>query len=275
MISVDTHSHTSYSHGRDSIADMYQAAAGRGLEIFGFSEHSPRPAGYDYPSEYREHLNAHMGDYAREVRELRERTINGPCRVLYGLEMDWFEDAVDFVREACQREPYDFILGSTHFLGRWGYDGGAGPWQQMHENERFAAYAAYFTTWYKMIETGLFNTVAHPDLIKIFTIDSFHTWLAREENQRQVHDCLSLVKSMGMSMEVSSAGLRKPCREIYPCPLFMRMAAELELPITFASDCHNTDDVAFGFPLLANYARAFGYASSVVFIEKQPVFRPF
>ncbi len=271
MIAVDTHAHTCYSHARDSVADMFQAARARGLKIFGFSEHSPRPEGYNYPSEYREHLNAHMADYVREVSELRAATAAGPTRVLFGLEMDWFEDEEAFVRDACARHPFDFIIGSTHFLGRWGFDGGPEPWQAMSEAERFQAYDAYFRTWRRMIGTGLFNTVGHPDLIKIFTVDSFHSWLAREESQRQVKDCLALLKAGGMTMEISSAGLRKPCREVYPCPLFMRMAADLGVPVTFASDCHSTGDVAFGFPLLANYARAFGYAESVVFIEKQPV----
>ncbi len=271
MIAVDTHVHTCYSHARNSVADMFQAARDRGLTIFGYSEHSPRPEGYNYPVEYREHLTAHYGDYVREVSELRAATVNGPTRVLFGLEMDWFEDEYDFVRAACERHPFDFIIGSTHFLGRWGFDGGPEPWLAMSEPERFDAYTAYFKTWRKMIDTGLFNTVGHPDLIKIFTIDSFHRWLSLETSQRQVRDCLSLLKTRGMSMEVSSAGLRKPCREVYPCPLFMRMASELELPVTFASDCHSTSDVAFGFPLLANYARAFGYSSSVIFIEKQPV----
>lgn len=68
-----------------------------------------------------------------------------------------------------------------------------------------------------------------------------------------------------MAMEISSAGIRKPCREIYPCATIMRMASDLKLPVTFASDAHTTEDVAYGFPRLATYAKAFGFTKSVVF----------
>ena len=73
------------------------------------------------------------------------------------------------------------------------------------------------------------------------------------------------LKAKGMGMEISSAGIRKPCREIYPCAAIMRMASELGLDITFASDSHTTDDVAHAFPRLATYAKAFGFTDSVVF----------
>lgn len=53
MIRADLHSHTKYSHGADEPEEMFAAANARGLEILGFSEHSPRPQGYDYTHEYR------------------------------------------------------------------------------------------------------------------------------------------------------------------------------------------------------------------------------
>ncbi|MDO5535978.1 MAG: histidinol-phosphatase [Desulfovibrionaceae bacterium] len=265
MITADLHNHTHYSHARDSVADMYASAVSRGLDVFGFSEHSPRPEAYTYPSEYRDRLNAHLADYVREVTDLQKA--GGPCRVLFGMEIDWFEDDEAFVRGACSQFPFDYLIGSTHFLGTWGYDAGPGPWQAMSEGERFDCYSAYFRTWRRMLDTGLFNIAAHPDLIKIFTVSSFHSWLVREDSQRLVKDALEVLKCRGMAMEVSSAGLRKPCREIYPCPLIMRLAAETGVRISFASDAHTTDDVAFGFPVLASYARAFGFTESVYFAD--------
>ena len=96
-------------------------------------------------------------------------------------------------------------------------------------------------------------------------MDDFHRWLAREASLRLVKEGLLALKAKGMGMEISSAGIRKPCREIYPCAAIMRMAADLGLDITFASDAHATEDVAHAFPRLATYARAFGFADSVVF----------
>ena len=64
-------------------------------------------------------------------------------------------------------------------------------------------------------------------------------------------------------MEISSAGLRKPCREIYPGPALMEMAVELGLPVTISSDAHNKDDLMRSFDELIAYAEEYGYSSSV------------
>ena len=53
MILRDLHTHTLYSHGRNTPAEMYAAAEAAGLRLYGFSEHSPRPQGYTYSHEYR------------------------------------------------------------------------------------------------------------------------------------------------------------------------------------------------------------------------------
>ena len=79
---------------------------------------------------------------------------------------------------------------------------------------------------------------------------------------------------MGMGMEISSAGIRKLCREIYPAPPIMVMARQLDLPVSFASDAHATEDVGYGFARLASYARAFGFAEYTIFNRGQRIVRP-
>ncbi|MBQ3060120.1 MAG: histidinol-phosphatase [Desulfovibrio sp.] len=268
MIHTDLHSHTKYSHGADTPAAMYTAALQQGLTVFGFSEHSPRPEGFDYLHEYRDHLNRHLPDYVSEVLELRaapQEGARGLCRVLFGMEMDWLEGQEDYVRRACQAFDFDYLIGSVHFIGHWGFDDGAGPWKQASQEECEAWYTSYFDAWETMLRSGLFQIAAHPDLIKIFSVEQFHIWLDRPESQDRVRQCLTVLRDAGMAMEVSSAGLRKACREIYPAPLIMRMAAELHIPISFASDAHGVDDVAYGFARLASYAKAFGFREHVLF----------
>ena len=47
MIHADLHTHTLYAHGSSTPREMYEAGKRKGLQIHGFSEHSPRPLGYD------------------------------------------------------------------------------------------------------------------------------------------------------------------------------------------------------------------------------------
>lgn len=268
MITVDLHTHTKYSHGANTPAEMYASALDKGLTLLGFSEHSPRPQGFDYQHEYRERLSRHLPDYAREVLALKaapREGAHGPCRVLFGMEMDWLDGQEDFTRTACKAYDFDYLLGSVHFLGRWGFDDGVEPWKNASQEECESRYTAYFTAWEAMLRSGLFNIAAHPDLIKIFSVEQFHIWLAKPESLAHIRRCLAALRDAGMAMEISSAGLRKTCREIYPAPPIMALAAELGLPVSFASDAHGTDDVAYGFARLASYAKAFSFTEHVFF----------
>lgn len=276
MIRVDLHMHTRYSHGRDDPQAMYAAAQAAGLELMGFSEHSPRPCGYDYTREYREQLRESLPRYVSEVAALKDKAAReGGCQVLFGMEMDWLDGAEAFVREACAACPFDYLIGSVHFLGNWGYDDVLETWDSFSQGECEQHYRDYFAAWRRMIASGLFNIAAHPDLIKIASVDRFHCWLNTSAAEELVGTALRELRDAGMAMEVSSAGLRKPCREIYPAPLFMRLARELNVPIAFASDAHTTDDVAYGFPRLLTYARAFGFTESVSFCKGQLRRHPF
>lgn len=181
------------------------------------------------------------------------------------MEMDWLEGQEEFTRAACAAYDFDYLLGSVHFIRNWGFDDGAGPWKAFSQEECEARYQAYFTAWEQMLSSGLFNIAAHPDLIKIFSVEQFHIWLAKPESLQQLRRCLTTLRNAGMAMEISSAGLRKACREIYPAPPIMALAAELRLPVSFASDAHSSDDVAYGFARLASYAKAFGFTEHVIF----------
>lgn len=260
----DLHMHTHYSHGKNSPFQMYQAADAMGLPLIGFSEHSPRPMGYDYTHEYREQLKLHFPDYIAEVKTLANNP-PGTCNVLLGLEMDWLPAEEDFTRRSCRAEDYAYLIGSVHFIDHWGFDDAAEAWKDLSQAECDNLYKKYFSTWKGMINSGLFQIAAHPDLIKIFSVERFHYWINGKEAQQTVHDCLTDLKRQGMAMEISSAGLRKACSEIYPAPEIMAMAAELDLRISLASDAHTADDIGYAFPELIRYARSFGFTHQSVF----------
>lgn len=265
MIKADLHTHTLYSHGKNTPLEMYMAARKKGLSVIGFSEHSPRPAGFDYTHEYREQLSRFLPQYIQEVSALKKNASLNDCQALLGLEMDWLTGEDDFIQEAVSAYDYDYILGSVHFLGRWGFDDSSSNWDNASRETCENRYREYFYAWQDMLASGLFQIAAHPDLIKIFSVKEFHAWLQTPAARDIVASCLQTLKNSGMAMEISSAGLRKPCREIYPCPQIMEMAANLNLRISLASDAHSTEDVAADFNLLADYAKSFGFTHQTVF----------
>lgn len=276
MKHADLHLHTCYSHGVHTPWEMYVAANNRGLGLIGFSEHSPRPAGFNYTHEYREHLTRYFPRYINEVLKLKEyaRQTDG-CQVLLGLEMDWLNGELDFITRACRAHDYSYLIGSVHFIDKWGFDDGAEPWQKADRETCFNWYERYFASWHDMLASGLFQIAAHPDLIKIFSVDAFSEWLQKPESLAIINNCLLTLQKNGMAMEISSAGLRKACKQIYPAPPIMRIAAELHLNISLASDAHNMRDTGADFDALIEYAKSFGFTSQTIFDHGQTRQIPF
>ena len=276
MHNIDLHTHTSYSHGADAPSAMFAAAQAKGIKLYGFSEHSPRPLGFDYPNEYREHLAAHLDTYARDVKRLQQQF---PQQVLFGMEMDWLEGQLEFTRRTITAYDYDYLIGSVHFLGTWGFDASAADWAELSQEQCDRFYEHFFIAEIAMAHSGLFHIAAHPDLIKIFSVQRFHRWLNDASHgaahRDLVRQMLLAFRDNGMAMEVSSAGIRKPCREIYPCAPIMQMAAALHLPICLNSDAHCVADVGYAFPQLESYARAFGWRESVWFDKQGMHSQPF
>ena len=274
-ITADVHAHTHHSHGQASTEAMYVAARDKGLSIFGFSEHSPRPDGYRYPTDYQEKLNSRFDQYADEVRAMAARGAKEGVTVLLGLEVDYIPGKEEYAAALCARQPFDYIIGGLHYQGTWGFDFTADDWTPLGREERFAAYARYYEDLATMCGTGLFHIAAHPDLIKMFTIEDFNAWLETDGALDTVRTALRAIKDNGMLMEISSAGLRKPCKEIYPGPKIMALAAEMKLPVSFGSDAHCTNTPAYGFDELARYAASFGYTRSSVIIGGEARELPF
>lgn len=261
---IDLHTHTFYGHGSNTVFEMFQAGQKQGLAIHGFSEHSPRPHGYDYTREYREHLNQHFQDYINEVTELKQK--NTETKVLLALELDWLEDEPGFLQECAQKYPYDYLIAGIHFIKKWGFDDQASHWNNLLKQEKHSYYSAYYKTMIKMAESKLFNIVAHPDLIKIFSHETFAPWI--KENKHLAEDALLACKENGLCMEVSSAGLRKPCQEIYPCRTLMEIAKDIDMPLTFGSDGHCVNTIAKDLPKLHEYAKEYGFTEQHYFEKK-------
>jgi histidinol-phosphatase (PHP family) len=246
---------------------MFEAACRAGLTVFGFAEHSPRPPGYVYPRDYQEALARSLPDYVAEVLALKERGRERGVTVLLGLELDYFPDREDFAAEVARSYPFDYIIGGLHFQGAWGFDFDPADWEPMGREERFAAYERYYRDLASMCRSGLFTIAAHPDLIKIFTPETFRDWLGTKSALPLIREALEALSRAGMLLEVSSAGLRRPCREIHPGPEIMRLARDLDVSVCFASDAHSIDHPAYAFDALAAYAGGFGYRESFISVR--------
>lgn len=208
-----------------------------------------------------DHDRYHAGIDFDEIDRLRER--NPDLRIRAGIEMD-----NDPVHSSASRkwieknwDKLDFVLGSVHFLERADqmFDSvpdGAAQFDNKNINEM---YVGYFRRVRELIATGLIDSLAHLDLIKI------HGHRPSADIRVLVDDTLEVIHARNLAIELSTAGWRKPVNDLYPSDPIIRLALEKTIPFTTASDAHSHVQLGENFAKLANKLAAFGIRQVCVF----------
>lgn len=201
-----------------------------------------------------------LSDYAGLIRNFA-----GELPVRLGIEADYFPGAEGAIRHVLRQAPFDYVIGSVHWIGPWGFDllGVRGLWDGRDVD---AAYRDYFSLLCQAALSGLFDIMAHPDLIKVM-------------GQRPspalnltalYHDAAEALARSGAAVEVSTAGLRKPVGELYPDPAFLRACHDRGVPLSLASDAHMPEDVGRDFERAVELARSVGYREALIFEGRRP-----
>ena len=171
------------------------------------------------------------------------------------LEVDYIPGQEDWIRELAARHPWDYLIGAVHYVSdSWDLDNPTRISEWKHRDP-LVVWTAYFNRLTQAAESGLFDIIAHADLCKKFC------FYPKEDCTPLFAQFLDATQRHGLAMELNTAGLRKDCREIYPSPSIVRMAAERGVPITFASDAHAPGEVG------ANFAEAIALAGSAGYTE--------
>ena len=182
--------------------------------------------------------------------------------VLIGIEMDWIPDRVDDIRALLDSQPFDIVLGSVHWLGDLAVDHPDYPcWDDLGADETWGRYLDELAA---AAGSGLFDVLAHPDLPKVFGTPMPASLVGRRD------EVIAAIADSGVAVECSSAGLRKPCRELYPDASWLAAFRAAGVPVTLSSDAHRPEDVARDYPTAVAALRGAGYETITRFRSREP-----
>ncbi|HMJ05286.1 MAG TPA: histidinol-phosphatase [Chthoniobacterales bacterium] len=217
-----------------------------------------------------DHDRYHAGVDFDQIARLREA--NPDVQIRAGLELDNDPVHSDAGRRWVEEhwDELDFVLGSVHFLDRPDqmFDtvpDGAG---QFEDRDIDAVYADYFKRVREMAGSGLVDCLAHFDLIKI------HGHRPSGDVCALAAETLDFIAARGLSIELSTAGWRKPVGELYPSDDLIGLAIAKGIPFTTASDAHSHAQLGENYARLAEKMKAFGIAQVCVFERHQQRLRP-
>lgn len=262
----DFHTHTRQQDGANSAREMIEAAIANGVAILGISEHAPRLPGYRYADDPIGQVRGLQGwsEFLAEIDQLKIEYADR-IEILKGCEVDWLgEENLAWVKKLLADGDFDYTIGSVHFLGHWGFDY-LKDWEsgyQKFENIE-AIYREYFLEYARMVRSGLFDIAGHLDLIKKFN-DQFP--LPENSNILELAEpAFVALENSKMVLEISSAGLTKPCQEWYPSLELLQTANSRGIPTTFNSDAHSVNRIAENFTAAQEFAKSAGYAAVTIF----------
>jgi histidinol-phosphatase (PHP family) len=251
---IDLHNHTTRcNHAKGTVDEYIQRAIELGVDIYGFSEHAPMRFDPHYRLSFEE-----MKDYEEEILDAKKR-YQDQIDIRLGYEVDFIKGYID--QRVLERE-VDYLIGSVHFINQWGFDNPEfiGEYKKRDINQ---IWQEYFDAIEAMAKTAYFDIVGHLDLIKVFK------FMPQKDIRLIANNALKAIKASNMTIELNSAGLRKPIKEIYPSASLLEVAFELDIPITFSSDAHAVEQIGFKYEELTSLAKRIGYTKAVTFEQRE------
>ncbi|MDQ8185829.1 histidinol-phosphatase [Pelagicoccus sp. SDUM812002] len=251
----ESHSHTPLcKHAVGMPTDYAAVAEARGLRGITLTCHCPLPDGFSAgvrmsPEQYEE--------YVAMVYEARDEYA-GRVDVRLGLESDYYPGVEPWLEKLHARYPLNHVLGSVHpqvpdYVAIY-FNGDPFDYQQ-----------TYFDHLALAAESGLYDTLAHPDLIKNESPEDWDLTRILPYIQRS----LDRIAATGVAMELNTSGRYKRIPEFNPNPTMLGLMRERGIPVVLGADAHQPERVAEGYEDAMETLQVAGYSDISFFLDRK------
>jgi histidinol-phosphatase (PHP family) len=260
---VDYHMHTPLClHAEGEPTEYAKRAVALGLKEIGFSEHCPMPSYFD-------RLRMKEEDFPHYVERVQTARKAFPeLTIRFGIEAEYASGEEDYVRRFLDCADWDYVLGSVHYIREWNFDAPEAVARWKEFRDLYGQWKLYFELWKAAARSKLYDSLAHPDLVKKFG------FVPAETCDDLFKDALSVVAELNLTIEINTAGLRKPVKEIYPSSRFLEIAKSFDIPISLGSDAHAPHEVGMNFKEAVELAKNSGYTHYARFAQRKRTLHP-
>jgi histidinol-phosphatase (PHP family) len=251
----ETHTHTPLcKHAVGEPEEYAQTAWDRGLKGMLVTCHNP------FPDEFADHVRMEPEEFDRYVDMVaRARdTWSGRVDVRLGIEADYIPGYEAWLETFLETADFEFVLGSIH--------------PQLPEFDAMYPDASaiefqriYFDLLAESAETGLFDCLTHPDIVKIVTPDEWSPELIMDDVCR----ALDRIAQTNTAMEVNTSGVYKPYPEMNPFPAMLAQMKVRSIPVVIGSDAHVPGRVGELFEDALDLIEAAGYTDASYYVQRQ------
>ncbi len=244
MLDLHVHllGHNDREANRENIRAFLDEATRRGLKEIGFADHDYYWKQMDFPL----------------ILEVAEDYPNLAVRI--GFEAEYRPHEEERIKNLINQFPFDFVIGSVHEFDGWIFD--IPEEEHMHRKKDVDDfYARYFEVVTLAAKSGLFTTIGHLDLIKVFGARPGKDILTLAD------EALTAVAEQGLVLEVNTNGRYKPVQEFYPERRLMEEIQRRGIGFTLGSDAHCAENVGRDLDEVSLLLRQIGVQSVVGFAK--------
>lgn len=256
-IFFDSHSHTPLcKHAFGQPIAYAEKGLQRGLKGHIVTCHSPMPAGFS------PHVRMSLAEFDQYVELVKcsHEAMEGRFEIRLGMESDWFPGMEQWVEKLHAMADFDFILGSVHpFLEEYE--------TRFFRGDCFEFQKQYFQHLAESAESGLFDCLAHPDVVKSMTL---REWRLDRLNDT-FHEVLERIAKTGVAMELNTSGLHKAYPEMNPGNQLLRLMRRYRIPVVLGSDAHRPHRIAEDFEFALQALLKAGFDEVSVFEKRQRI----
>ncbi len=247
LIPHDYHLHSDFScDGHATIRAQCASAIAKGIPEIGFTEH------YDlHPLEScRDWLR--LDEWATEIDRARAE-FAGQLIVRAGIEMGEPHLFQAEAQAMLQRYPFDYAIGSLHFVGDLTvFD------EAYFQRPADEAYRRYFEELERMTRAGGFDVLGHLDVI-IRTACRIYGEYDPRRYEATIRPVLRNCIERGIALDINARGRRGPARRLSPDVELLTWYAEMGGErVTLGSDAHRADELGRDLDVALEAARAAG-----------------
>ena len=276
---ISYHNHTIWSDGKATIPELIEGARRHGVTELGISDHfaiAPDKSNFFWAIQTRERLDSYVQEVLKAIRNTSDITVR------LGVEVDYFPETLDESMAQLQPYPFDFIIGSVHFVNidlghhhgqhlqkeTFCLDLNAGVWEEISPEKRDEAWQIYWQCLADVAQSGCFDFIGHFDLPKKFkfypSIDLTASALA----------ALDAIAKADMAIEINTSGWHKEVEEAYPALFYIKEARRRNIPLLINADAHEADHVARDFARARMVAAEAGYLEMVCYENRKRSYYP-
>lgn len=219
------HAHTTRcSHATGTEESYIEKAIEGGIRYMGFSDHMPLRFPDGHESYYRVPFDQGK-EYVDTIKTLAKKHAD-KIELHVGFEMEYYRDYFADMLQNAKNFGAEYLILGHHFL-RQEYPNGLGV---TRVNDNPEDLEAYVTDVIEAMETGVFTYVAHPDSFNFVGDEALYC-----EQMRRI--CVR-AKELDIPLEINFLGIRRGRH--YPNVRFWQVAGQVQCPVTFGYDAHDT-----------------------------------